>query len=428
MSALRLPTPPFPPPRPQTIASLTAVALADFWGPVKEFKSCLRIAELLRKNARKYVDDLEQDYDAAFILYTRAATLVMEKLPEHRDYKILTEKQKGNLRAAMSLLSIVINDPRLYQQLLQCTGLDAQIIIDTCQELLELLDSRDLASNHRWQIVTAMQRLSGKTGTYPTRFFLRCPIYLVEEYAVSSGSYGDIYKATAYNHEGALCLKVLRANQWILEKMIRVSASPRLVHKKLYSGASYLILMFFRFMAYIVFALNFLLSPHSPDRILLCLDTAMGIEYLHERGVIHGDIKSANVLVDRSGRAYLADFGLSNVDDPLISHWTSQSSVASKGGSARWQAPELHQTESDDAIEASPVIHNTEMSDVFAWGCLCYEIFTGLLPFQNIRSPPTIILRILQGHVPSRPKAESSVWIKYSLNEAIWELMEKCWT
>ncbi|KAG6917277.1 hypothetical protein DXG01_003225 [Tephrocybe rancida] len=248
----------------------------------------------------------------------------------------------------ISTLIAILNEPERYQQLLRCTGTEAQVILDTCQVLL---DSHNLASNARWQIVTAMQRLSGKTGAYPSKFFLRSRISLAGEDAVSSGGYGDIYKAIVHNYEEALCLKVLRANQWMLEK-----------------------------------------------------------------------ITKANVLVDRSGRAYLADFGLSNVDDPLIAHWTSQSSVASKGGSTRWQAPELHQINSENDSEEALTVHNTEMSDVFAWACLCFEIFTGHIPFHNIHSATTVAIRIVQGSVPSKPKV-----LQHGLNESIWELMEQCW-
>ncbi|KAG6914364.1 hypothetical protein DXG01_000768 [Tephrocybe rancida] len=73
----------------------------------------------------------------------------------------------------------------------------------------------------------------------------------------------------------------------------------------------------------------------------------------------------ANALLDRSGRAYLADFGPSNIDDPQILHWISQSSGASRG-SARWQAPELHESDNGFDAEAPIVIRNTEKSDVFA--------------------------------------------------------------
>ena len=73
-----------------------------------------------------------------------------------------------------------------------------------------------------------------------------------------------------------------------------------------------------------------------------------------------------NVLVDPAGRARVADFGLSAVNDPKIAHWTSHSAANSKGGTTRWQAPELN--------EGDEVVHNSEESDIYAWSCVCYEV------------------------------------------------------
>lgn len=54
--------------------------------------------------------------------------------------------------------------------------------------------------------------------------------------------------------------------------------------------------------------------------------------------------------------------------DPQILKWTSQSSAASKGGTIRWQAPELFGTETDE------IVNNTKASDVYALACILYEV------------------------------------------------------
>ncbi|KAG6842644.1 hypothetical protein H0H93_003986, partial [Arthromyces matolae] len=69
-----------------------------------------------------------------------------------------------------------------------------------------------------------------------------------------------------------------------------------------------------------------------------------------------------NVLIDSAGRACLGDFGLSSVYDPKVLRWTSQSSMASKGGTTRWKAPEL--VRSEDTVKKA---YNSKASDVYAW-------------------------------------------------------------
>ncbi|KNZ78962.1 Serine/threonine-protein kinase HT1 [Termitomyces sp. J132] len=163
-------------------------------------------------------------------------------------------------------------------------------------------------------------------------------------------------------------------------------------------------------------------NPDANNRLLLCLDTAAGVEYLHTNDIVHGDLKGVNVLVDSSGRAALGDLGLASVTDPQILKWTTQSSVASKGGTVRWQAPELL-----DSEDRSEKIHNTKASDVFAWGSVCYEIFTGSVPYHQHRNQTTVMLSIQRGDTPRRPEDSDPAWIRHGLTDNVWNLMRNCW-
>lgn len=84
--------------------------------------------------------------------------------------------------------------------------------------------------------------------------------------------------------------------------------------------------------------------------------------------MIHGDLKGVNCLVTKSGRACLADFGLSAVKD---SQAVGASSDHRTTGTPRWLAPELLMPESED-VEA--LSRNTVQSDVYAFACVCYEV------------------------------------------------------
>lgn len=93
---------------------------------------------------------------------------------------------------------------------------------------------------------------------------------------------------------------------------------------------------------------------------------ASGLLYLHNNGVIHGDLKGANILISDSGRACLADLGLSCVRDANGLKTASLSSNP-EGGAARFQAPELFHPEIESPIR-------TKASDVYAFSLVCYEV------------------------------------------------------
>lgn len=82
--------------RPATINELAEQALEGLWDDSKELKHYLRVAEKYRREGKESLD--RGDLEPAFIAFARAATLVLEKLPNHRDYKaVLNAGQRQNL-------------------------------------------------------------------------------------------------------------------------------------------------------------------------------------------------------------------------------------------------------------------------------------------------------------------------------------------
>ena len=73
-----------------------------------------------------------------------------------------------------------------------------------------------------------------------------------------------------------------------------------------------------------------------------------------------------NILVTESGKACLADFGLSIHVDAEMLKWTSESSE-NTGGTVRWQAPELIGSENENSKP-------TKETDIYAFSCVCYEV------------------------------------------------------
>jgi len=87
----------------------------------------------------------------------------------------------------------------------------------------------------------------------------------------------------------------------------------------------------------------------------------------------------------------------------------------------RWQAPELFDLDNDE------VVQNSEASDMYAWSCVCYEIYTGSVPFAHLSRESAVLLQVKAGRRPPRPPLSSRSWSSWGLTEHMWSLMQDCW-
>lgn len=104
----------------------------------------------------------------------------------------------------------------------------------------------------------------------------------------------------------------------------------------------------------------------------------------HERGIVHRDVKSANVLFDEHGNAYLSDFGIAL--DPADA---DSSAAALSPGTPLYAAPEQLRRE-----RVGPP------ADVFGLGIVAYECLTGSLPFADTESGPELFHRQMHEPLP----------------------------
>ncbi|KAJ7717958.1 kinase-like domain-containing protein [Mycena metata] len=141
---------------------------------------------------------------------------------------------------------------------------------------------------------------------------------------------------------------------------------------------------------------------------VLMYEIAVGLQYLHSQNVVHGDLRGANILVDDQGHARLADFGLAVfADSPLA--------PTKRGGSLRWMAPELLNPESC-GLE---IWQRTFVSDIYAFSCVCLEMYTGKPPFSDIISEGEVLLKVIGGQRPVCPPIVP-MWCA--------DLIRKCWS
>ncbi|KAJ6551314.1 kinase-like domain-containing protein [Mycena capillaripes] len=155
-------------------------------------------------------------------------------------------------------------------------------------------------------------------------------------------------------------------------------------------------------------------NSSNTDRLSLILDVALGLQYLHKQKVIHGDLKGLNILVTPSRRACIADFGHSLIANAMTLRFT-HSTVTGRGGTARYQAPELFLGQSPSQKHFG--------SDVYAFACVCYEIMTGKVPFHELPNDMVVMFKVAEGERPSRPMSCSGTTVLDSL----WDLLQHCW-
>lgn len=124
-----------------------------------------------------------------------------------------------------------------------------------------------------------------------------------------------------------------------------------------------------------------------------CRQILTGLNYLHEREIIHRDIKGANILVDNKGGIKISDFGISKkVENSTSPSPGGRLSVPHEGiadqadlmqgmgmsrpslqGSAFWMAPEIVKQTT-----------TTSKADIWSMGCLIIEMLTGSHPFPDL--------------------------------------------
>lgn len=109
----------------------------------------------------------------------------------------------------------------------------------------------------------------------------------------------------------------------------------------------------------------------------------LGLQYLHDQGVIHRDIKGANILTTKDGKVKLADFGVST------STLAGADKEAQVVGTPYWMAPEI--------IQLSGA---TPASDIWSLGCTVIELLEGKPPYHKLAPMPALFAIVNDDHPP----------------------------
>jgi small GTP-binding protein len=136
-------------------------------------------------------------------------------------------------------------------------------------------------------------------------------------------------------------------------------------------------------------------------KLIILYGVAVGLAFLHERGVVHRDVKPGNVLLDDDWEPIIADFGLARSASGNTSQFTD-------AGTRRTTAPEVLKGEK-----------YTPAADVFSFGALAYVLITGRPFWPTSMTDFTIFSKEERGE---RPVIPATVKAQYS------DLITECWS
>ncbi|KAL7127530.1 hypothetical protein ABFS83_14G258800 [Erythranthe nasuta] len=226
---------------------------------------------------------------------------------------------------------------------------------------------------------------------YTLRELEECTNGFAEEKVIGEGGYGIVYHGILQDNS-SIAVKNLLNNRGQAEREFKVEVEVigRVRHKNLVRLLGYCAEGAHRMLVYeyvdngnLEQWLHGDVGPISPltweIRMNIILGTAKGLTYLHEGlepKVVHRDIKSSNILLDKQWHAKVSDFGLAKLIGSEKSYITTRVM-----GTFGYVSPEY----------ASTGMLN-ERSDVYSFGVLIMEIITGRNPVDYSRSPGEVNL------------------------------------
>ncbi|KAF9651701.1 kinase-like protein [Thelephora ganbajun] len=145
-------------------------------------------------------------------------------------------------------------------------------------------------------------------------------------------------------------------------------------------------------------------------RVPVLADVAQGLFHMHDLGIIHGNLKTNNILIDLNGTAHIAGLGSAFVPSQNHAAWSEMDVELLFYGTA----PELMCPRPPGSR-----IRTTKECDIYAFALLAWELFAERVPFSDRHHLAAIHL-LANGTRPLRP-------LHPELSDEVWNMIEKCW-
>lgn len=234
---------------------------------------------------------------------------------------------------------------------------------------------------------------------------------------LAQGGMGEVWKGYDIQLGRPVAIKALRGDLGVTQgaKLLRLRAeahnSANLAHPNIaalfeyyeHDGIGFLVMEYVpsKSLADLFHEQN---GPMEPTRLLpILIQTARGLFVAHSHGVIHRDVKPANIMVSDSGEVKITDFG--------VSYSTNQEQITQDGmvvGTAQYISPEQAQGQ-----------HATPQSDIYSLGIVAYEGLCGHRPFTGA-TPVDIAAAHVNNPVPPLPDS-----VDVQLREFVMSMLSK---
>lgn len=230
--------------------------------------------------------------------------------------------------------------------------------------------------------------------------------WLVED-KLGEGGMGEVWLARHAQISRKVAIKVmtqpLLADRNLQERFVQeASAQARLQHPHIVpvsdffsaNGVNYLVMPYIegRSLEEALEALSRSNTGPMPvkDALKIAADVLPALDYAHQQLVIHRDVKPSNILLDRSGHAYLVDFGIA-----LMIGQERKTKTGTAVGTSCYMSP-------DQIRSPKQIDHRT---DVYSFGCVLYEMLTGKPPFEAGPEEGDTDFVIKYHHLHSAPRS-----------------------